>query len=753
LLAHELTHTVQQSGGSTLPQRALRVSQPGDHLEREAERVASRVVDGAGSSGPITRVGGGLAQRLEFPSWEDVEDAAGAAYDTVADTAEGVGEAVVEGAEWVGEQAGEALDAAGDAANWVLSAAGQAAMAGVEALVGMFGGSITVSGTCIVVTIPSIPLFPSFQTTLGQTPVYPYYLPFLAGAGAIGPVPIAGSLGFLATIQGSIEAAVGPGEIRGINLTVCPLSGSATATGQLYAAAAIGPRLTMFGGLAGGVGALLPFTPPIPVIVIAQGGLRGIVTGWGVGAIQDTVTLGYSIGGGLTFNNVTELMAGVLIQGDLDLYAALRLYDKVICDYAYRLGHWETGAAYQLTIPIHAGLSGAGGTGGVGPITHGPMPIGSIVTAIMPPPVGLNCMSWQQIKKFLCDNGIIPEEYCADDDADPEVQKNVLAVAICKCVGDTSCGAGIYKKCFTVSEKTCRDGGKMQKLADKCCNHDPDLTTRCNRDAGCRFRHTDYKCPVDESACTHGHCAGGGASGAGPAAAGCTITTRTLAAAPDGTASTRKRVGVNERVEMTASEAVNWSASGGTVAPATGTSTIWTAPITGGSCTVTGTPTGGGSACTVSMDVEAPNRRDLTVTSPQGYSAGQAGSGFFANVVVAPTRVSFSRIEVREDAVAAKATGYYDTVLGWNGAMHPVGTWLPLDAANNGLSDRIGTVPPGTPPPFSKGRFHWPIPQRYRLPGSGGGFKYSTGDHIQDMAGATGEETTSKEGATRTRTP
>ncbi|HEX8674758.1 MAG TPA: DUF4157 domain-containing protein, partial [Longimicrobium sp.] len=410
LLAHELTHTVQQSGGSPVPQRALRVSQPGDHLEREAERVASRVVDGAGSTGPITRVGGGVAQRLEFPSWEDVEDAAGAAYDSVVETAEDVGEAVVEGAEWVGEQAA-------DAGNWLLSTAGAAAMAGVEALVGMFGGSITVTGTCIVVTIPSIPLFPSFQTTLGQTPEYPFYLPLLTGGTMIGPVPLAGTLGLLATIQGSIEAAVGPGEIRGINLTVCPLSGSATATGQLYAAAAIGPRLTMFGGVLGALGTILPFDPPIPVIIAAQAGLRGIVTGWGVGAIQNTVTLGYSISGGLTFNNTTELMAGVLLQGDLDAYAALRLYDRVICDYAYRLGHWETGAAYQLTIPINAGLSGAGGTGSVGPVTHGAMPIGDITTAIRPPPAGLVCLTWPQIKKYLCEIGVLPPEPCAPEAA------------------------------------------------------------------------------------------------------------------------------------------------------------------------------------------------------------------------------------------------------------------------------------------------------------------------------------------------
>jgi hypothetical protein len=242
------------------------------------------------------------------------------------------------------------------------------------------------------------------------------------------------------------------------------------------------------------VATVLPFVPPVPVVIIAQGGLRGIITGWLIGAIQDTVTLTYVIGRGLSFSNVTTLMGGVLLQGDLDAYAALRLFDEIICDYAYRLGHWEAGAAWQLTIPITAG-AGAGAAAGVGPITWGPMPIGDIVTAIEPPPEGLQCLGWDEIKQRLCDLGILPDFLCEEE---TEAQRNVLAVAICKCVGDTACGAGIYYKCFTVGAKTCKNRGEMQRLADHC------------------FRHTDFRCPVTEADCVHGHCNVGAAATATP---------------------------------------------------------------------------------------------------------------------------------------------------------------------------------------------------------------------------------------------
>jgi hypothetical protein len=239
-----------------------------------------------------------------------------------------------------------------------------------------------------------------------------------------------------------------------------------------------------------------------------------------------------------------------------------------------------------------------------------------------------------------------------------------------------------------------------------------------------------------------------------PPAAPCTIATKTLAAAPDGKADTRKQVGVNEQVEMTASASAIWKASKGSLTPPSGgTVAIWTAPGVGATASVTATPAKG-APCSVRMTVLAPARRSLVKKSDRAYTAGLAGSGFQATVAIMPTSVSFTRIEVWEGAVNAVASGYYDKVLRWNGSRHPPTDPLIPDANNNGLIDTIGTPPPGSAARFSVGRFSWPIPQHYRIVGSaGGGVRYSRGHHIQVMTGTNGAESTAKEGASRGRVP
>ena len=236
-----------------------------------------------------------------------------------------------------------------------------------------------------------------------------------------------------------------------------------------------------------------------------------------------------------------------------------------------------------------------------------------------------------------------------------------------------------------------------------------------------------------------------------PKPPGCTITTKTVAAAPDGTADTRRTVGVSEVVTLTSSAPATWSASTGTLTPTGPSSATWTAPGTPATATITATPTSGGAA-TATIKVLQPTGNIQSDITPQGYAPDRAGSGFVSKVTVQPTSVSFSRIKVREETATGNATGYYDTVMHWKGIQHPQGTFMPLDRNNNGQTDTVGSVPPGTPTPFSKGDFHWPIPQSYESP-SGAAVVYSTGDHLQEMTGVTGEETTSKESASNTRTP
>lgn len=435
LLAHELTHVVQQRSGATAREMAKPVfGSSADVLEQEAEAVANQVVAGQSiSPEQISVTGATSVQRYSLG--EFIEDVEGAAS-TVSEAAVSVGESVYEGAVATGEAiasatqnvyegavaAGEAVIEAGEeAVSWVLTTAGNAALSAARGLVSLLGGSISITPAGLVITIPTITLIPSLQRTLAELPPEGFFIPFLEGGAMVGPIPVAGAFGFLGYAQPSIEGVVGPAEIRGIRITLNPFTSRYAATGQLYIAAAIAPRLTLFAGLAGVAGTIIPFEPPIPIVVIVQGGLRGTGTGWVIGALQSIVNLEY-LAGTLSFDATNNLMLGTLLQGDVDLFAALRLYDKIICQYVYPLGHWETGRAWRLTIPVSASLSrGGGGSAGIGPITSGPMPISDIEIAIHSLPSGLNCMSWEEIKQFLCENSYLPPEFCEEEEGEPGV--------------------------------------------------------------------------------------------------------------------------------------------------------------------------------------------------------------------------------------------------------------------------------------------------------------------------------------------
>ena len=133
---------------------------------------------------------------------------------------------------------------------------------------------------------------------------------------------------------------------------------------------------------------------------------------------------------------------------------------------------------------------------------------------------------------------------------------------------------------------------------------------------------------------------------AAPAAPQCTISSRTLDTAPDGTADTRTVVGVNEIVMMTASAPSTWSATAGTIyATGASASSAWLSPASAKpvSCSVTATPATG-SPCSINFQVIPPRERKMTKTIDRAYTAGLAGSGFEATALILPLNVSFSGI-------------------------------------------------------------------------------------------------------------
>jgi hypothetical protein len=254
----------------------------------------------------------------------------------------------------------------------------------------------------------------------------------------------------------------------------------------------------------------------------------------------------------------------------------------------------------------------------------------------------------------------------------------------------------------------------------------------------------------------------------------CTISTRTLVAAPDGTADTRKVVGVNEEVEMTASALATWTEDGGTTKPLSktknakfdknlknSTKALWTAPAVGGTFSVTATPAPD-SPCSVSMKVLTPTSRSLTKVrdKDKDYKAGLAGSGFDASITYNPTNVSFIRTLFREEEANANALGYYEK-RGLDNDLHRRGLWNPVKANNVGFfADSVGTDPVrnrgGTSGPFSFVIFFWKIPQTFKALGApdSDASQFSVAEQFQFMVpGESGRETTGKEGEEHTRTP
>jgi hypothetical protein len=111
LLAHELTHTLQQAGGDLTTQADTSVSSPGDPLEREAEAVASSIGD---PREPAPQPQRPLRPQLTTrpmvqSSWYDPFVAAG---EWVGGKVEEGAEAAWRGAKWVGGKVEEGAEAA-----------------------------------------------------------------------------------------------------------------------------------------------------------------------------------------------------------------------------------------------------------------------------------------------------------------------------------------------------------------------------------------------------------------------------------------------------------------------------------------------------------------------------------------------------------------------------------------------------------------------------------------------------------------
>jgi hypothetical protein len=151
----------------------------------------------------------------------------------------------------------------------------------------------------------------------------------------------------------------------------------------------------------------------------------------------------------------------------------------------------------------------------------------------------------------------------------------------------------------------------------------------------------------------------------------------------------------------------------------------------------------------------------LTVVEPSGllyeqeagtgiyHVQGVPSVGFKGRPYVQPVDVSFYNVEMREESVAAVATGYFAYQ---NGQIHEQGPWATVGAvvAKKGSKvNVVDTIQGGTDnhTPYAPGTFTWAIPVSFRV-GTGDPKPFCTVNHVKTID-ANGKLTMSKGGTTK----
>jgi hypothetical protein len=230
------------------------------------------------------------------------------------------------------------------------------------------------------------------------------------------------------------------------------------------------------------------------------------------------------------------------------------------------------------------------------------------------------------------------------------------------------------------------------------------------------------------------------------------ITHETKFQAPDGSANTRKKIGVGEEVKFTAPKEGKWKASKGTPASADSTKEFnWTAPDRASSPRITFEADGKTSS--VGMSVIEPKRITATKINDMPYTAGRQGAGMKLRFNYYPMTVSFGNVEAKEVSHAPTGVSGYMTRHGmphW----HDTGdTFFPIRADNTDSAiDTAATS--GYPSPWSKGSFHWHIPNKFKTKTEGGdGKRFTTVTQSFYVIDSTGKSKVTKGGEEVERTP
>jgi hypothetical protein len=368
LLAHELTHTLQQragppSGGAGVQSRQA-VSQPNDPLEREADAVAERVVAGpsAAAYAPSPAAHAPPIQRF---SLGDVVEGAEEVASAVGGGIAAAGESVVGGVSAVGQavrQAGAAVVQAGAAVvsdveagiDWALTTVGKAAIRGATALAGALGGLVTITSAGLTIRLPSLAVCPPTLLPI-PLPSWEEFFPVLEQTTPLGPdADVTGAVGIQVRAIPAVTLQLGPCRLHDVVIVLNPLTSTYSARGSLSLATAIGELVTLAGGLRGELS--FQITLPsggvldLPYLAI-EGGLVGRYRGAGAGQLTLTPGIAYS-GGIITASLGTRLDLGVAYDLEAAAYGRLDLVGNPLCQLYWPFFHAALDAAASLGFSV-----------------------------------------------------------------------------------------------------------------------------------------------------------------------------------------------------------------------------------------------------------------------------------------------------------------------------------------------------------------------------------------------------------------
>ena len=327
LMAHELTHTVQQGAS---PKKI---------------------------------------QRFDLPSLEDVTGAVGDAVDSVVET----GEEIVEGA-------GVAVD---DAVDTVAGIAGEVWDA-ANALGDALGGIVSLSGGRLTINVPSFTACPTIPLQFSlQTIGVP--VPILAGTAEIDEsLTVSGVIYAIADLTPEISAQLGPCEVHGVRIVIDPLGDSYSISGWVTVTTAIGvgAEAHVAKGGQGMAHVTLPTFPPATLTIPSVNIEAGIALQ--ARAIQATTTdlMIHSAYSGGTFTGAlhSENDLGVAFDWGVGAFGDISVLGINLCRtyWPFAEGHWDSALHYDVNAFVSIGSGGfiaALSIGGFNSIPFNAMPV------------------------------------------------------------------------------------------------------------------------------------------------------------------------------------------------------------------------------------------------------------------------------------------------------------------------------------------------------------------------------------------